>query len=89
MPTSEAFGYQYFNLLPQQLFPPVFKQLFDLGVHQNDLAILVRYHHGIWSGLQQPAEFLLSPLAVSDIEVDPRYADRLARVVEEHRTFAQ
>ena len=67
MPTPEAFGHQDFNLLPQQLLSSISKQPLDLGVHQNDFAVLVHYDHGIWSGLQKPAEFLLGPLALGDV----------------------
>ncbi len=67
MPSPESFGHEDFNLLPQQLLSSISKQPLDLGVHQNDFAILVHYDHAIRSGLQKLAEFFLGPLMLRDV----------------------
>ena len=73
------------------MFPAaVTEQLFNLGVHQDDLSALVDHHYSVRRGFEQPAEFGLRPPLLRNI--DPRnnhVAWRLFRSGENRRRTTQ
>jgi hypothetical protein len=52
MPAPNTLRQQHFPFLSQQLFARVAEQPLGLRIDQNDPAILLRYHNGIWRRLE-------------------------------------
>ncbi len=64
----KPFRHQNLNLLPQELFPLIPKQLLHLCIDQHDLPLPIHHDHRIRSGFQKPTEFLLGLLAPGDVQ---------------------
>ena len=64
---AETVWYQDLNLLSQDLISVVAKQLFNLGIDQDDFSLQVHYYHGVGRCLQETSELGFRPLAVADV----------------------
>ena len=52
-----TFGDEAFDGLADQLRPRVTEQIFGLGIHRGDFAILVHYYHRIRGEIEKGTEF--------------------------------
>jgi len=60
MSDTKSFRHQDLDFLSYKLFPLIKKHPLQLGIDQDDLALLIQDDHGIWSRFQKPAKYLLT-----------------------------
>src|SRR5262249_39757611 len=64
---TKTLWHKNLNLLPQEVFPLIAKELLHLGIDQYDLTLTVRHDHGIGSGFQEPTKLLVGFFALGDV----------------------
>ena len=67
VPAAKALRHQHLNLLSQEFVPLIAKQLLNLRIDQHDFSLPIHHDHGVRSGFQKPAEFLLRSFAFRDV----------------------
>src|SRR5579884_3885941 len=65
MPVVVASRHQYLNFFSQQLIAAVTKRLFNLRIHEDDVAPFIYDHHGIRRGFEQVAKFFFRAFAIT------------------------